>query len=228
MPHIDDLIDKVGNAKFLTKIDLSKGYWQVPLDDQAVPISAFVTPFGQFQWTYMPVGLKNAPGTFQRLVNRVLFGLDAFTAAYLNDILIFSNSWREHISHIREVLKRIKNAGLTIKASKCVFATAQVEYLGHTIGLGKVAPRDAKVQALLEFPRPTNRKQLRSFLGLAGYYRKFLPHFAHISAYLTNLLKKGMKFEWDYNAETAFLDLKSRLASRPILRPPDFFHCRFL
>jgi len=108
MPQIDDLIDKVANAKFLTKIDLAKGYWQVPLDDAAVPIPAFVTSFGQFQWKYMPFGLRNAPGTFESLVNRVLVGLDKYTAAYLDDILIFSNSWSEHIFHIREVLKRIK------------------------------------------------------------------------------------------------------------------------
>ena len=222
MPRIDDLIDKVGKAKFLTKIDLSKGYWQVPLEEEAVPISAFVTPFGHFQWKYMPFGLRNAPATFQRLVHKVLFRLDEFTAAYLDDILIFSNTWHEHVCHIKEVLKRIKQAGLTIKTSKCDFATAEVEYLGHTIGLGKVAPRNAKVLALQEFPRPTNKKQLQSFLGLAGYYRKFLPHFAHIAACLTNMLKKGTKFVWDDDAEAAFLDLKSRLASRPILRPPDF------
>ena len=108
MPRIDDLIDKVGNAKFLTKIDLAKGYWQVPLDDEAVPLSAFVTYFRQFQLKYMPLGLRNPPGTLQRLVNRVLVGLDKYTAACLDDILIFSNSWSEHIFHIREVLKRIK------------------------------------------------------------------------------------------------------------------------
>ena len=222
MPRIDDLIDKVGKAKYLTKIDLSKGYWQVPMDEEAIPMSAFVTPFGHFQWKFMPFGLRNAPATFQKLVQKVLLGLDTFTAAYLDDILIFSESWHEHICHIKEVLKRIRQAGLTIKACKCDFATAEVDYLGHTIGLGKVAPRNAKVLALQNFPRPNNKKQLQSFLGLAGYYRKFLPHFAHITACLTNMLKKGTKFAWDEEAEAAFLDLKSRLASRPILRPPDF------
>ena len=222
MPRIDDLIDKVGKAKFLTKLDLSKGYWQVPLDEEAVPISAFVTPFGHFQWKYMPFGLKNAPATFQKLVQKVLLGLDKFTAAYLDNILIFSSNWHEHICHIREVLKRIRHAGLTLKSSKCAFANAEVDYLGHTIGLGKVAPREAKVLALQNFPRPHNKKQLQSFIGLASYYRKFLPHFAHITACLTNLLQKGKKFIWDDEAETAFLDLKSRMISRTILKPPDF------
>ena len=117
---------------------------------------------------------------------------------------------------------RIKTAGLTIKKSKCVFATAEVDFLGHRVGLGKVEPRRKTVQALLDFPKPSDQKQLRSYLGLAGYYRKFIPHFAHIAACLTNMLKKGAKFQWTPETESAFLDLKSRLASKPILRPPDF------
>ena len=192
------------------------------MDEEATKISAFVTPHGQFQWKYMPFGLRNAPGTFQRLVRRVLHGLEDFTGAYLDDIIIFSNSWRAHLRHVRQVLDRIHSANLTLKKAKCVFATAEVEYLGHTVGLGKVAPRLAKVEAILQFPRPADRKQLRSFLGIAGYYRKFLPHYAHIAACLTNMLRKGTKFIWSEDAEKAFVDIKSRLASRPILRPPDF------
>jgi hypothetical protein len=222
LPRIEDLIDKIGKAKYLTKIDLSRGYWQVPMDEEAIPISAFVTPHGQFQWKFMPFGLRNAPGTFQRLVKQVLTGLEMFTGAYLDDIVIFSNSWHEHLKHIQMVFDRIRKAGLTLKKAKCVFATAEVEYLGHTVGLGKVAPRLAKVEAILKFPRPADRKQLRSFLGIAGYYRKFIPHFAEIAACLTNLLRKGSKFVWTDDAHKAFVDIKSRLASRPILRPPDF------
>jgi hypothetical protein len=194
----------------------------VPLDEASVPLSAFVTLHGEFQWRFMPFGLKNAPVTFQRLMRQVLSGLDSFTGVYLDDIIIFSNSWSDHLRHIKLVLQRIRSAGLTIKKAKCVFATAVVEFLGHTVGLGKVEPRRQTVKALLDFPTPTNPKQLRSYLGLAGYYRRFIPHFAHIAACLTDLLKKGVKFTWTPQAESAFLDLKSRLASRPILRPPDF------
>jgi len=222
MPRIDDLIDKVGRAKYLTKIDLSRGYWQVPMDDSSVPISAFVTPHGQFQWRFMPFGLRNAPATFQRLVQQVLLGMERFTGAYLDDIIIFSTTWEEHLQHINRVLSAIRSAGLILKRSKCVFATAGLEFLGHKVGLGKVEPRRQTVQALLDFPRPNNPKQLRSYLGLAGYYRKFIPHFADISACLTNLLRKGVRCTWSAQPEAAFLDLKSRLASRPILRPPDF------
>jgi len=113
------------------------------------------------------------------------------------------------LKHIQMVFDRIREAGLTLKKAKCVFATAEIEYLGHTVGLGKVAPRLAKVEAILKFPRPADRKQLRSFLGIAGYYRKFIPHFAEIAACLTNLLRKGSKFVWTDDAHKAFVDIKS-------------------
>jgi hypothetical protein len=170
----------------------------------------------------MAFGLRNAPATFQRLINLVLAGLELFTGSFLDDIIIFSSSWEDHVNHIQQVFDRIISAGLTIKRSKCVFATAEVDFLGHKVGLGKVEPRMKTVQALLDFPKPMDQKQLRSYLGLAGYYRKFIPHFAQIAACLTNLLKKGVKFQWTPETEKAFLDLKSRLASKPILRPPDF------
>jgi hypothetical protein len=204
MPRIDDLIDRVGQAKFLTKIDLSRGFWQVPMDEEAIPISAFVTPHGQFQWKYMPFGLRNAPATFQRLVNRVLKGLELFTGAFLDDIIIFSDSWSDHLKHIQLVFDRIRAAGLTVKKSKCVFATAEVDFLGHKIGLNKVEPRRQTVQALLDFPRPNNQKQLRSYLGLAGYYRKFIPHFAQLAVSLTNLLKKKYKVRVDTRGGDCF------------------------
>ena len=222
MARIDELIDKVGHAKFMTKLDLSRGYWQIPMDPDSIPMTAFVTPHGLFQWKVMPFGLRNAPATFERLVRRILSGCESYTGSYLDDIIIFSSSWSEHLWHIQQVLNRIRSAGLTVKKSKCVFANAEVEFLGHKVGLGKVEPRYKTVQALIEFPRPSDVKQVRSFLGLAGYYRRFLPHFADISTSLTNLLRKGVKFCWTTEAEIAFLDLKSILASRPILRPSNF------
>jgi len=145
-----------------------------------------------------------------------------FCAAYLDDIIIFSGTWEEHLSHLRVVLSRVRAANLTLSPNKCVFAVAEVDYLGHHVGLGRVQPRAKKVQAILDFPAPTNRRQLQQFLGLAGYYRKFVPHFANISAALSDLLKKGTKFVWTVEAERAFLNLKSRLATQPILRPSEF------
>ena len=222
LPRVDDLIDKIGSAKYITKIDLSKGYWQVPMSKESIPVSAFVTPFGLFQWKYMSFGLRNAPATFSKLVEKVLRGLESFTGAYLDDIIIFSDSWEEHMKHIELVFQRIKDAGLTLKRSKCAFASAVVDYLGHTIGLNSVQPRKAKVDAILSFPRPQDRKQLRQFLGIANYYRRYIPHMAQLSAVLTDLLKKGSVFIWNEATDKAFVDIKSLLASQPILRPPNF------
>jgi len=123
LPRIEDLIDRVGKAKFLTKLDMTRGYWQVPLDDHSVPISALVNPFGHFQWRYMPFGLRNARASFSRLVSKLLIGLDTFCAAYLDDIIIFSDTCEEHLSHLRTVLSRITAANLTLSPTKCCFCS---------------------------------------------------------------------------------------------------------
>lgn len=222
LPRVDDLIDKVGNAKYISKIDISKAYWQCPLSSESVPISAFVTPFGLFQWKYMSFGLRNAPATFSKLVEKLLYGLDSFTGAYLDDIIIFSDSWEDHMRHLQLVFQRIQDAGLTIKRSKCAFASAEVEYLGHIVGLNSVQPRKAKVEAILSFPRPQDCKQLRQFLGISNYYRRYIPHMAQLSVVLTDMLRKGRTFVWNEEREKAFIEIKSRLASQPILRPPNF------
>jgi hypothetical protein len=221
-PRIEDLVEKVGRAKYLTKVDMTRGYWQVPLDDYSSPISAFVTPTGHFQWRFLPFGLRNAPATFSRLVIKVLKGLEHFCGAYLDDVITFSDTWEEHLQHLKAVFSRIRDAGLTLNRAKCDFACAELDYLGHHVGRGKLEPRRQKVEALLAFPRPTSRKQVHSFLGLGGYYRRYIPHFASLAATLSDLLKKGTKFEWNNQTEQAFLDIKSRLASQPVLIAPDF------
>ena len=175
LPRVDDLIDRVRNANFITKIDLLKAYRQVPLTERSKLISAFVTPFGLYQWRFMSFGLRNAPATFPKLVEKLLSGFQSFSGAYLDDIIVFSDTWEEHMRHIRQVFERISDANLTIKRSKCTFSSAFVDYLGHTIGLNSVQPLKAKVDAILSFPRPQDSKQLRQFLGIANYYRRYIP-----------------------------------------------------
>jgi hypothetical protein len=222
LPRIDDLIDRIGDAKYITKIDISKAYWQVNLTERSKEISAFTTPWGIYNFKVLPFGLASAPSTFQRLMERVLKRLEEFAGTYLDDITIYSHEWREHLNHIDKVLGRIQAAGLTIKMNKCEFATAVIEYLGHIVGEGQVKPKKRKIQAIIDFPRPKDRKQLRQFLGIANFYRKFIPHMAHIASTLNDLLKKGSKFTWTNKQEEAFLHIKSLLGADPILKAPDF------
>ena len=141
LPRVEDLLDRVGQSKYLTKLDMTCGYWQVPLDEESIPFSAFVTPSGHFQWRYMPFGLRNAPATFSRLVLKLLQGMDNYASAYLDDIISFGGSWKDHVHHLRSVLTRARDANLALSPSKCQFAAADLGYLGHHIGLGRVQPR---------------------------------------------------------------------------------------
>jgi hypothetical protein len=170
----------------------------------------------------MPFGLRNAPGTFQRLVNKLLSGCEDFAAGYLDAIIIFSDNWDDHIKHLSEIFTRIAKAGLTLKPSKCTFASASVEYLGHHVGIGQVQPRQLKITAIEKFPRPTNKHQLRQYLGICSYFRKYVPHYAQLASSLNDMLKKGSSMKWSTEADKAFTDIKSRLSSKPILRTPDF------
>ena len=125
-----------------------------------------------------------------------LSGYEEFAEAYFKDIVFFSNLWNEHLEHLRTVFLKIREAGLTLKSNQYDFTNAEIDYLGHHIGQGKVQPREAKIEAIVNFPRPVNRKQMQTFLGLAGYYRKFVPHYSHLAANLSNLLKKNVRFQW--------------------------------
>ena len=224
MPRIDDLIDDIGGAKFITTLDLAKGYWQVPVRETDRPKTAFTTPQGLYQFRVMPFGLQGAPATFQRMMDSLLRGLRKFTAAYLDDIVIFSTSWEEHLLHLRTVLQRLQEAKLTIKPKKCQFGMNSCTYLGHVVGNGGVCPEAAKVLAVDAFPQPQTKKQVRAFLGLAGYYRKFIPNFATIAAPLTDLTRRSSptRVPWSPDCQHAFEQLKNSLRSFPILRSPDF------
>ena len=221
LPRIEDCIDQVGSAKFITKLDLMKRYWQVPLSRRAKEVSVFVTPQGLFQCRVMPFGMRNAPATFQRLMTDVIAGLDN-VVVYIDDILVFSNTWSDHLAYMRDLFDRLTKAGLVVNLAKCEFAKATVTYLGHEVGRGHVVPRQAKVQAIVEFPAPSSKKEVMRFLGMCGFYRKFVPNFSDLVAPLTDLLKKGIKFEWSSSCEIAFQKLKAVLMSKPVLDAPNF------
>ena len=221
IPRIDDCIDKVGNAKYVTKFDLLKGFWQIPLTERAKEVSAFVTPDGLFQYKVMPFGMKNSPATFQRLINLLIAGLEGVDA-YIDDVILYSDSWEHHLRTIKDFFDRLTEYNLTVNLVKSEFCHATVTFLGHVVGQGQVKPISAKVQAIAEFPVPTDKKQLMRFLGMAGYYRKFCSNFSSISAPLTNLLKRNTKFVWSTICQESFEQIKAMLQSSPVLLAPDF------
>ena len=204
---MDDLIDHVGGAPYITTLDLTKGYWQVPVAKEDQEKTAFATPWGLFQFTRIPFGLQGAPATFQRTKkDQLLDGLGDLLDAYLDDVIIFSQSWDDHMKHLQVVLHRIQQAGLMFKERKCQFVMPECVYLGHTIGSGKIRPEVVKVKAIKKFEQPLTKKGVISFLGITGYYRKFIPKYASLATPLTNLKRKDQpaKVIWTPVCETAF------------------------
>ena len=226
LPRVEDCIDRVGKAQYVTTFDLLKGYWQIPLTERAKKLSAFVTPRGLYQYRVMPFGMKNAPATFQRMINHLISGMDG-CEAYIDDVIVYGNSWEEHIVQLRILLSRFSKANLTINLNKSEFGHAEVTFLGHIVGSGQVEPISAKIQAIVNYPTPRDKQQLMRFLGMAGYYRRFCCNFSLVTSPLTNLLKKNVKYEWTPTCQAAFQQVKAMLSSYPILMAPDF-HKPFL
>ena len=186
IPRIDDCIDKVGKAKYVTKIDILKAFYQVPLTERAKELSAFVAPSGLYQYKVMAFGMNNSLATFQRLINSLISGIDGCDA-YIDDAIVYSDTWEEHLSTIRQFYDRLGDAKPTINLSQSEFAYGTVTFLGHVVGQGQIKPVDSKVRAVNDFPRPENKKQLMRFLCIAGYDRTFCPNFSTISEPLTQL-----------------------------------------
>lgn len=219
MLRIDELIDRLG-----TTLDLTKGYWQIPLAELAKEKTAFVTPDGAFQYKRMPFGLQNAPATFQRKMDKILRPHQKFAAAYLDDVIIHSTDWVSHLPKVQAVLDSIREAGFTANPKKCTIGQEEAKYLGYTIGRGVIKPQVNKVKAIKSWPRPSSKKQVQASLGIAGYYRRFIPHFASQAVPFTNLTKgkESVMVKWSPEAEAAFQPLKTALCSQPVLYSPDF------
>ncbi|XP_078237011.1 uncharacterized protein LOC144584564 [Pogona vitticeps] len=224
MPRLDNLIETIGGCRFISSLDLVKGYWQLRIDPRDQEKTAFCSPFGLYEFRVLSFGLRNAPATFQRLMDQTLVGLSDFTVAYIDDIGIFSNTWEDHLIHLELVLQRLSAAGLTVKASKCQLGSPEIKYLGHMVGGGMIKPLEAKIEAVRDWPRPNTKKKVKSFLGLVGYYRKFIPRFSEIAAPLTDLTRKKAddRIPWASDCEAAFQRLKEALINYPVLRAPDF------
>ena len=221
IPRIDDCIDEIGSAKFVNKFDLLKGYWQVPLTERTREVSAFVTPDGLYQYKVMPFGMKNAPATFQRMIHSLLRHLEG-CEAYIDDVIIYSNTWDDHLRIMHKFFNILAKANHTVNLAKSDFCHTTVEYLGHKVGQGFVTPITAKVEAISQFPIPTNKKELMRFLGMAGFYRKFCPNFSSVVGPLTNLLQKKVNFSWTKDCDESFKKIKCVLMNSPVLSAPNF------
>ncbi|WVZ91094.1 LOW QUALITY PROTEIN: hypothetical protein U9M48_037308 [Paspalum notatum var. saurae] len=222
LPRIDDLFDQLGGAKYFSKIDLRSGYHQLKIREEDIQKTAFVTSYGQYEFTVMPFGLTNAPAYFMNLMNKVFMDrLDKYVVVFIDDILIYSKDAVEHEQHLRIVLKKLRSHQLYAKYGKCEFWLEKVAFLGHIVTAKGVAVDHEKVRASVRMAATHQCHEVRSFLGLAGYYRRFIEGFAKIAGPPFALAKKGAKFEWTTACEKSFQELKARLTIDPVL--PDIF-----
>ena len=221
LPNIDHLYAQLKGAKIFTTLDLRSGYYHIEPGQSSHAKTAFVTPFGKYEFNMAPFGLAQAPAYFQALINKVLKGLHKFAMAYLDDIIIFSKSKEEHLEHLRIIFQRLKAAGLKLKRSKCDFTKKHIQYLGHLILEEGIQPLPEKLESIKTMPAPRNAKEIKQFLGLTGYYRKFVPRFSDLSRPLSRLTHKDALFNWTKECEAVFQMLKDALCQHPILKYPD-------
>ena len=216
MPSVEDTFSLIGNAKIFSTLDLLSGFWQVNLSPRARELTAFTVGNRHFEFSKMAFGLTGAPGTFVRLMSRVLQGLDN-VIVFGDDVLIYSLNFDDHAKHLRAVLNRLREAGLVVNMKKCQFGKEEVKFLGHLISSGCTAPLPDKVKSIEEFPPPKTKKQLQTFLGLAGFYRRFIPEFSTVAAPLYDLLQAKAYWKWEDPEDKAFNLLKDSLRKEPIV-----------
>lgn len=223
IPNIADVLDKLGKCQYFTTLDLASGFHQVEMNPDDIPKTAFNVEHGHFEFLRMPMGLKNSPSTFQRVMDNVLRGLqNSICLVYLDDIVVFSTSLQEHIINLEKVFQRLRESNFKIQMDKSEFLKLETAYLGHIISNEGIKPNPDKIKAIQSYPIPKTPKEIKQFLGLIGYYRKFIPDFARVTKPMTQCLKKGRKVTLDSEYTKCFELCKSLLTNDPILQYPDF------
>ncbi|GJR58741.1 putative reverse transcriptase domain-containing protein [Tanacetum coccineum] len=222
LPRIDDFFDQLQGSSIYSKIDLRSGYHQLRVREQDIPKTEFRTRYGHYEFQVMPFGLTNAPALFMDLMNRVCKPyLDKFVIVFIDDILIYSKDEKEHEEHLKAILELLKKEQLYAKFSKCEFWILKVQFLGHVINSRGIHVDPAKIESIKDWASPKSPTKIQQFLGLAGYYRRFIKGFLKIAKSMTKLTKKGIKFDWGEKEENAFLLIKQKLCSAPILALPE-------
>jgi hypothetical protein len=221
LPRIDVIMDKLGGCKYFTSIDLKHAFWQIPMRESDKEKTAFICGNRLWQYRRMAFGLKNSPATFQRCISQAI-GENCYSLAYLDDVIIFSNTVEEHLNHIEEILKKLSKHNLNAKISKCEFFKPSLTFLGHIVSRDGIRVCPDKVIAVKEFPVPLNVKGLRSFLGLSNFYRRFIKGYSKITSVLTRLLQKNVEYKWTEECQSAFDQLKQELTRAPVLAFADY------
>ena len=221
LPKIDEMFAKLNKSMVFSTIDLRSGYYHIGLTRESRAKSAFVVPMGKWQFKRTPFGLSQAPAYFQMLINKVLMGCGTFAMGYLDDIIIFSENETDHLRHVEEIFRRLEHFDLKMKREKCAFFKRHIQYLGHVISKEGIQPLPEKLESIRKMPHPKNPKEAKQFLGLIGYYRKFVPRFADIARPLTQLTRHDIQYEWTGKCQKSFDHLRELLMKHPILRYPD-------
>ncbi|GBG61004.1 hypothetical protein CBR_g18600 [Chara braunii] len=222
LPRIDDLLDRVQGCRYFSKIDLKSGYHKIAIRPENQHKTAFQTRYGLYEFVVMPFGLCNAPGTFQHAMNRIFHEyLDKFVIVYLDDIVIFSKTVEEHVTHLDKVLSLLRQHKFKINGEKCEFGRTRVLYLAHEISAEGLKPDDAKVASIRDWPRPQFVTEMRSFLGMTGYYKTFVKNYSIVVTPLTDLTRLDTPWEWTDKCEAAFRHLTNALTHYEVLKLPD-------
>ena len=222
LPNMEDLISSIGQAKFYSSVDLKSGYWQVRMREQDKAKTAFAVPWGLYEFNVLPFGLKGGPGMFMRMMQHVLGEAQGkYCQCYIDDVVIYSSTFEEHLQHLEDVFRRIRAAGLKLKRSKCEFILQEIKFLGHVVTPTGIRPQSEKTKVIDNLEPPKTAKGVREFLGMASFYRRFVKDFSKVAKPLTNLTRKSVAFNWTTQCQEAFDSLKKALVTPPILAYPD-------